>query len=144
MPDYAMDHTARTTGYVSQGAADYCRANGHAHWIVDGEDQGVCPRCLTITETETANEETGNMETDIRDSHFGDAAIELWELQRDMEAAEILATMGDTVDQARYLARAANWEAARRTFGEAIHSAEPGVISEYLALLTWRADQDLR
>lgn len=63
MPNYAMDHSARTTGYVSQGAADYCKANGHAYWIVDGEDQGVCPRCLTITETETetANEETDTM-----------------------------------------------------------------------------------
>lgn len=47
---YATDYSAlEPNGYVSQGAADYCAAHGHASYIVDGVPQGYCPRCLTVT-----------------------------------------------------------------------------------------------
>lgn len=35
---------------VCQGHADACELWGHATWIVDHVDQGVCPRCNTVTQ----------------------------------------------------------------------------------------------
>lgn len=48
--DYSRDFTAISLeGYVSQGAADWCKAHGHATYKVDGKDIGYCPRCLEVT-----------------------------------------------------------------------------------------------
>ncbi len=46
---YAMDYSARENGWATQGAADYCKRNGHATLSVDGEVQSYCPRCLEVT-----------------------------------------------------------------------------------------------
>lgn len=50
MSDYSMDYSALETGWVTQGAADWCEAHGHAFLRVDGVDAGRCPRCLAVTE----------------------------------------------------------------------------------------------
>lgn len=36
---------------VQQGHADYCESYGHAFWVVDGVDKGLCPRCGVVTES---------------------------------------------------------------------------------------------
>lgn len=54
--DYALDYTALETGWATQGAADYCTANGHATHRVDGVDTGICPRCLAVTEVYVSDE----------------------------------------------------------------------------------------
>ena len=42
---YALSYPAVTGGTVTQGHADYCQSNGHAAYVIDGVDQGFCPRC---------------------------------------------------------------------------------------------------
>lgn len=34
---------------VKQGNADYCAIKGHASWVEDGVDKGICPRCGEVT-----------------------------------------------------------------------------------------------
>lgn len=50
---YAMDHAAIKGETVTQGHADYCAEYGHAVTIVEGQDQGVCPRCGDVTMSAT-------------------------------------------------------------------------------------------
>lgn len=50
---YAMDHAAIKGETVTQGHADYCAEHGHAVTIVEGQDQGVCPRCGDVTMSAT-------------------------------------------------------------------------------------------
>ena len=35
--------------WVLQGHADACELWGHATWIVDDVDKGICPRCGEVT-----------------------------------------------------------------------------------------------
>lgn len=42
---YQLSYPAINGETVTQGHADYCKANGHATYMKDGVDQGWCPRC---------------------------------------------------------------------------------------------------
>jgi hypothetical protein len=42
---YRMDYPAVDGRPVQQGHAEACRKHGHAAHVVDGIDQGFCPRC---------------------------------------------------------------------------------------------------
>lgn len=38
-----------TDTVITQGHVDYCKEHGHAKYIIDGVDQGRCPRCGELT-----------------------------------------------------------------------------------------------
>lgn len=61
------EHAAALGQTVKQGHADYCLANGHAFWWVNGELVNICARCDAImsnvsgTETPTGEWRKGNI-----------------------------------------------------------------------------------
>ncbi|QGJ88212.1 hypothetical protein PBI_STANNES_40 [Mycobacterium phage StAnnes] len=48
MSIYGMDMAAANGTTVKQGHANYCAEHGHGRHVVDGVDQGVCPRCGAV------------------------------------------------------------------------------------------------
>lgn len=50
MSIYATSYPLVTGRPVTQGHADYCAEHGHATHKVNGVDQGICPRCMEVTE----------------------------------------------------------------------------------------------
>ena len=75
---------------------------------------------------------------------FRPEAVALWELQNEATAARALATMGERVSAARFVARQQQADAATAKFVEAINSADPDVMDEYAALLRWRHANGMR
>lgn len=47
--NYRNDYPVADGRMVCQGHADACAEYGHATWVIDGIDQGVCPRCNEVT-----------------------------------------------------------------------------------------------
>jgi hypothetical protein len=45
----ATDYPAAHGRTVTEGHARYCRENGHASFVRDGVDVGMCPRCGDVT-----------------------------------------------------------------------------------------------
>lgn len=61
---YRTDYPVIEGRTVCQGHADACVEFGHAAWVVDGVDQGVCPRCnevLTAIERLRADRNAGRI-----------------------------------------------------------------------------------
>lgn len=52
--NYALSTPALNGETITQGHSDYCAANGHGTYKIDGVDQGMCPRCGTFTTTTPA------------------------------------------------------------------------------------------
>lgn len=48
MSTHIPDHAAANGTVVTQRHADYCAAHGHATWVEDGVDKGLCPRCSAV------------------------------------------------------------------------------------------------
>lgn len=77
-------------------------------------------------------------------AQFSDAAVALWNLQNEATAARALATMGERVSAARFVARQKQADEATAKYAAAMNDADPDVMDEYAALLRWRHANGMR
>lgn len=61
MTNYKLSYPAVNGDVVTEGHANYCKANGHATHVVDGVESSLCPRCgdnkneiPTVSDTESS------------------------------------------------------------------------------------------